>query len=237
MTAIAFVGPTLHGSHLPWPPHVERRPPAMLGDIAAAARRRPSAIALIDGCFGFAPSVWHREILEAMELGIPVSGGGSLGAIRAAELHSFGMVGVGHVFEAYRSGAITRDDAVLVLQGPPELGSAPVTIALVDAEATIRQAPIPPYLRTDLLQAARRTVYFERTWEFVVNRLCVQDAHALIDTLRASTISIKRLDAEMLIGRLVGGLQPVTPRHAAFAATSHYRRMLARAGLASDALS
>jgi hypothetical protein len=40
-----------------------------------------------------------------------------MGALRAAELHTFGMVGVGRVFEGYRDGVYEDDDEVAVVHG------------------------------------------------------------------------------------------------------------------------
>jgi hypothetical protein len=71
--------------------------------------------------------------------GIPVYGAASMGALRAAELAQFGMVGVGRIFEAYRDGVLEPfdepfedDDEVAVLHGPPELGHRAMSEALVN---------------------------------------------------------------------------------------------------------
>jgi hypothetical protein len=45
--------------------------------------------------FDSTPAVLHKEILWAMDRGVGVSGAASMGALRAAELHWYGMVGVG----------------------------------------------------------------------------------------------------------------------------------------------
>jgi len=46
----------------------------------------------------------HHELLDALEEGVAVFGGASMGALRAAELWQHGMVGVGKIFRAYRDG-------------------------------------------------------------------------------------------------------------------------------------
>ena len=91
------------------------RPPAKQGDICRAVQERgPDAVALIDGYFEQVPAVWHKEILWAMKLGVQVYGASSMGALRAAELQQFGMIGVGKIFEAYVSGRFSpfRGDAL-----------------------------------------------------------------------------------------------------------------------------
>ena len=68
-----------------------------------------------------------------------------MGALRAAKLSPFGMVGVGRIFEAYRSGVLEPygdvlfedDDEVAVIHGPPEMGYVALSEALVNIRATL----------------------------------------------------------------------------------------------------
>ncbi|MDO8943743.1 MAG: TfuA-like protein, partial [Desulfobacterales bacterium] len=93
MTAVVFIGPTISAAAA----RAEFRSghrllchgPAAQGDVYRAALERPSAIGIIDGYFDRVPSVWHKEILWAMSQGVPVFGGASMGALRAAELETF----------------------------------------------------------------------------------------------------------------------------------------------------
>lgn len=91
---------------------IDYRPPAGHADIISLIYNdRPDIIilshAVIPGI-----SVWHTELLEAMNLGVRVYGTGGLGAVRAAELSSFGMIGIGEVFRQYKAGEIEDDDEV-----------------------------------------------------------------------------------------------------------------------------
>ena len=104
MTFLLFVGPTLAAEKIAEAGSFVCLPPVAQGDLYRAALRRPRAIGVIDGYFSGAPSVWHKEILWAISQGIPVFGSASMGALRAAELHAFGMRGVGRIFEAFRDG-------------------------------------------------------------------------------------------------------------------------------------
>lgn len=80
-------------------------PPAQRGDLYTQAKALDtSAIALIDGVFGTTPSVLHKEILWALSQAMPVYGAASIGAIRAAEMDQFGMVGYGWIYQAYARG-------------------------------------------------------------------------------------------------------------------------------------
>ena len=93
MTAIVFAGPSIHGFDEAIRGGVEIRPPAACGDILRACGDGPARIGLIDGIFESGPSTWHKEILFALSAGIEVFGAASMGALRAAECHHFGMQG------------------------------------------------------------------------------------------------------------------------------------------------
>src|SRR5271165_6685341 len=140
MKAVIFAGPSLPPAFRPSDPALEWRPPVKQGEVYEATLTHPSIIGIIDGYFETTPTVWHKEILWAMAQGIHVYGSASIGALRAAELHPFGMVGVGRIFAAYRDGTLTDDDEVAVLHGPEELGYPSVTEAMVNIRATLDKA-------------------------------------------------------------------------------------------------
>ena len=149
MTAYVFIGPTLAAdeARATWSDAVYL-PPVRQGDVyRLVARGTPDAIGIVDGYFSHVPSVWHKEILHALSAGIPVYGAASMGALRAAELAQFGMVGVGRIFEAYRDGVLEPfaepfedDDEVAVLHGPPELGYRALSEALINIRCTLARA-------------------------------------------------------------------------------------------------
>jgi len=171
---VAFLGPSL-------PAAAARRlapctilPPARQGDVWRALEGRPRAIALVDGLFESEPSVWHREILDALSSGVAVFGGASMGALRAAELWRFGMVGVGEIYRAYRSGALQDDGEVALLHAGPEHAYRPFTVPLVNVRHAAARALEGGVLARGealaLLDAARRIFYMDRTWKAVLAR-------------------------------------------------------------------
>jgi hypothetical protein len=81
-------------------------------------RERVSHIHIIDGYYYNVPSVRHKEILQALEQGVIVSGCSSMGAIRAAECREYGMIGTGKVYEYYQNSFMTGDDEVSVVHHP-----------------------------------------------------------------------------------------------------------------------
>ena len=170
---IVFAGPSLPPRLRPADPRLDWRPPAVAGDALMAKPSRPSAVVLIDGLFDEWPAIRHKELLSLISDGVPVFGGASMGALRAAELHTLGMIGVGHIFDAYRRGLIDADDEVAVLHGPASFDWSPLTEPLVNVRATLlhavrRRVIAGPEARR-LLGAARSIFYKYRTWTEVLN--------------------------------------------------------------------
>ena len=73
----------------------EFRPPVRRGDVLKAINDGAEIIGIIDGVFHQSPAVAHKEIMKALDKGITVVGGCSMGALRASELDDLGMIGVG----------------------------------------------------------------------------------------------------------------------------------------------
>jgi hypothetical protein len=112
---VVFLGPALDGAEASDIFDADYRAPAKMGDIYAVLGSGVRLVVLIDGVgFGSGAPPWQRELVAALDDGIAVVGGAGIGAVRAAELHSVGMHGVGTIFEWFRSGAIEGDDEVAV---------------------------------------------------------------------------------------------------------------------------
>ncbi|MBP2310545.1 tfuA protein [Azospirillum melinis] len=135
-----FLGPTLPREDAALELDATYLPPVAQGDVLRLCAERPAAIGIVDGFFESVPSVWHKEILYAIHAGIPVFGASSMGALRAAELYPFGMIGVGAIFEAFRDGRLEDDDEVAVIHGPAELGYTSLSEAMVNIRRTLSDA-------------------------------------------------------------------------------------------------
>ena len=217
MSIVVFAGPTIaHERVRQTLDDVIVLPPAEQGDLHRAAMGRPEAIALIDGCFERVPAVWHKEVLHALALGVPVFGASSMGALRAAELHAFGMIGVGRVFALFADGTLEDDDEVAVLHAPGQLGFRQVSEAMVDIRATLARARDDGLLEAPLAdrlsRAAKALPYPDRSVAAAINRVRA-DTDTLGPTdrttlLRLSTwlptgfVSWKARDADALLEEL-----------------------------------
>jgi hypothetical protein len=194
---IVFLGPSCdRATAASILPGAEFRPPAARGDIAQAAADGAAVIVLIDGVFLQDCAVGHREVLGVLKSGVTVIGASSMGALRAAELDSFGMVGIGEVYRRYRAGELESDDEVALVYDP-ESGyalSEPLVNVRATLEAAVAEGAVTPADAGAVLGAAQALYFPERTWPAILRRAAVPDA--VRETLaRRSTVDLKRADA------------------------------------------
>ncbi|WP_448190763.1 TfuA-like protein [Azospirillum sp. sgz301742] len=203
-----FLGPTMPRDDAARELDAVFLPPVAQGDVIRIAERKPAAIAIVDGYFECVPAVWHKEILFAIRQGIAVFGASSMGALRAAELHPFGMVGVGSIFEAYRDGRLEDDDEVAVVHGPAELGFPMLSEAMVNIRRTLADAEAEGVLTpadTQTLEGiAKELPYRERNYGRVL-RLALemsadpQELARFRSWLPTGRVDQKREDAKLML--------------------------------------
>lgn len=198
---VVFLGPSLDpvvaGSLL----SAQFCPPARRGDITDAAASGARIITLIDGVFFQDCAVGHREILSAIREGVRVIGASSMGALRAAELDTLGMEGVGKIYRLYRDGVLTSDDEVALVYDPETF--FPLSEPLINIRCTVRAAEKARVLRqetADLLEDIAASLYFpDRTWEAICSeaqgRIPPEEAAVFSGFLKTSAVDQKRSDA------------------------------------------
>ena len=90
-----------------------------------------------------------------------------MGALRAAEMDTLGMTGIGEIYRMYRSGELVSDDEV-ALVFDPESGLA-LSEPLVNIRFTLREAERAGIIASSehaaLLSAAQSVFYPRRTYE------------------------------------------------------------------------
>jgi len=141
-TQVVFLGPSLARNEAQQIlPDAIYLPPAAMGDIVGALRRyRPHAIGLIDGTFLQNMSVFHKELLYAMDNGAYVLGSSSMGALRAAECAQYGMIGIGEIYNAFASGELENDADVALTHADANADYRPLSDAMVTIRAVLRGA-------------------------------------------------------------------------------------------------
>lgn len=162
-----FLGPSLSHQKAQsiLPAHYE--PPIKRGDLSRAVEEGAQAIGIIDGSFYRSFSISPFEIIRALQEGVKVFGASSMGALKAVECESFGMVGVGQIFQWYRSGKIEAEDEVAIVFDPNSLKALSVPLvnmryafALAEKEKLLTQKE-----KNFLIRAAKKIYFPERSYE------------------------------------------------------------------------
>lgn len=114
---VIFLGPSLSRQKAKNILEADYRPPAKKGDLLRLAdlTKDIAMVGLVDGFFlqDYPPT--PIEVYQlATKKNILLVGAASLGALRAVELEKFGMIGIGKIFELYKTGKIDGDDEVAV---------------------------------------------------------------------------------------------------------------------------
>jgi TfuA protein len=185
---IIFTGPSLGPKEAKKILKADYRPPVGRGDVTRAISDHPTIIGIIDGVFHQKPAVSHREIMDALNTGIIVVGGASMGALRAAELEDMGMIGVGTVFRAYKDGLVESDDDVAVVFEPST--NEQLSEALVSMKYNFDKAAQRGIISSEdsdrLYQVAKAIYYPKRTYNLVF-----RDSHLGNEKIKNLTRFIK----------------------------------------------
>ena len=106
-----YLGPSLDRAQAESILNANYLPPICRGDLAKLPAETRT-VGIIDGEFFQNLAVSPKEVIATLARGIKVFGAASMGALRAAETYSFGMIGVGEVFRMFRDGVLDGDDEV-----------------------------------------------------------------------------------------------------------------------------
>jgi hypothetical protein len=168
---IVFLGPSLEQTAAEKILSADYRAPAKRGDLLDAVHDGATIIGLIDGVFHQESAVAHREILAAIKKGVRVVGASSMGALRAAEMDTLGMVGIGEIYRMYKNGELESDDEVALVFDPSS-GLA-LSEPLINIRFTLKRAMKEGIIDTAahdaLLTAARSVFYPKRTYRTIVS--------------------------------------------------------------------
>ena len=206
---IVFLGPSLRVEQARQVlPEALYLPPVKRSSLKPFLDNPPSAIGIIDGEFYQSLALSTQEILPFLDRGVPVFGSSSMGALRAVELEVHGMVGVGRIFEEFRSEHLDADDEVAMTFCPDTLRplSEPMVNIRIAVAAAGRHGHLSPVERRALLRRMKALYFPERN----VPRLFVEAAgliseerlHALRTWWLTSAPNAKGEDAVELLRRI-----------------------------------
>ncbi|PYC80226.1 hypothetical protein C7C46_13125 [Streptomyces tateyamensis] len=213
MTTHVFAGPTIGPDRVAeLLPGAVLHPPVQHGDLLRLPVAAGDTVLIVDGLFQQAPAVRHKEILHLVHEGVRVAGASSMGALRAAELHRFGMLGLGQVFRWYADGTVTADDEVAVAHLGEEDGYRQLSDALVSVRYGLGRAVEAGVLnaaeQAGLLAALAELPFPQRSWRNLWRITGQTDLAAAAARVRAhlavrpADADVKRLDAETALRAL-----------------------------------
>ncbi len=179
-------------------PQADFRGPIQRGDLDNVPAG--ALVAIIDGLFAQTLAISPGEIREAIARGVAVYGAASMGALRAAEIPE--IVGVGRIYEMYRSGVIERDDEVAVLLNPDT--HEPLTEPLVNVrhsvERLVRSGTLSRHDGEAIVESGIQLHYSERTYRGILAASRLANNKDIDDIIRLlKSFDLKRDDAQLLL--------------------------------------
>lgn len=195
-------------------------PPIRHGDLFRTDPQPGDIVVILDGVFHQAAPVRHKEILEIMAHQVTVIGASSMGALRAAELDRYGMIGIGLVYQMYRDEIIDSDAEVALAHLDHEHDFRPISVALVSVRSALAVARatgiVDPECATEIIDHARAIDYPHRTWNALRRSLVesespyVTDVDDLIGWLARTDMvwDVKRADAIAALSRAANCPRP-----------------------------
>ncbi len=176
--------------------------PIKRGDLSLSLKENPDIIGIIDGVFHQNSAVGHKEILNVIKNGVKVYGASSMGALRASELDTLGMTGIGYVYNQYASGEVDSDDDVAVMLDSETLEalSEPLINMKYVFTNAVSENIITEEEKEELLAIAKQTFYPKRNYAQTLTQsnLDNDSKNKLINFIRES-VDIKKEDAKDLL--------------------------------------
>lgn len=149
------------------------RPPIVRGDLLRTPTegKWDNRTLILDGQFGQNLSVSVTEIREYLGRGLYLAGASSMGALRAVECRTLGMIQHGWVCAQYLAGHVEADAEVALLMDP--VTSEALTVPLINVRWLLRtmreRGELDAAAAAAALEAARRVGYRNRTPEALAN--------------------------------------------------------------------
>jgi len=206
-TRVVFLGPSLACDEAATRLNARYLPPIRRGDLPGVVAEGAREIGIVDGEFGQSLAVSVMEIRAAIGEGARVFGAASMGALRAAECQSLGMLGVGWIFDNYAAGLLRSDDEVALLFDPRDLRA--ITIPLVNIRwalhLAVEEGVLSASSAVHLLYVARAVRFKVRDQEQLLKAVSDSTWQSQMRTLlefmqtNPSRTDRKRLDALMLL--------------------------------------
>lgn len=176
--------------------------PVRRGDVFSSISENPDIIGIIDGVFHQSPSVGHKEIMQAIKRDIKVVGSSSMGALRASELDTLGMTGIGYVYKQYAEGLITSDDDVAVVFDKDTLEAISEPLVNMDYafKEAVKEGIISQEDKDELYKTAKDIFYPQRNYASVLAKCDLsEDKKSKLKEYVKNSVDIKKEDGLELL--------------------------------------
>jgi TfuA protein len=205
---VVFTGPSLNARKAATILDAVYMPPVLRGDLKPLCTSKTQAVAIVDGEFYQNLAISPKEVLCLLQAGVAVYGSSSMGALRAVELHPYGMIGVGIVFRLFLRGILDADDEVALAYERDT--QRPVSEPLVNTRFALRAACkagiVTPSAVREIIARVKATYFPERTADLTVHlarKVAGDDAASNLQRfLLAHPTNVKERDAELLLRRI-----------------------------------
>lgn len=205
---VIFTGPSLHPSKAAMLLDATYLPPIKRGDLTPLLASRPRIVGIIDGEFYQNLAVTPKEVLALLAAEVVVYGAASMGALRAVELHPYGMIGVGSVFRLFRRGVLDADDEVALAYSNETYRavSEPLVNTRYALRAAVRRGLLTRAEAGEILATLKGFYFPERTRQLVLSiarKVAGSERAAkLREFLAAEAPDVKNRDARLLLDRI-----------------------------------
>ena len=209
---VIFTGPSLHPSKAATLLDATYLPPIKRGDLTPYFASKPRIVGIIDGEFYQSLAVTPKEVLALLEAGVAVYGAASTGALRAVELHRYGMIGVGSVFRLFRRGVLDADDEVALAYSNETYRAAsdPLVNTRYALRAAVRRGILMRAEAAEIVSMVKGFYFPERTRQLVLSiarKVAGSErAHKLHEFLATEAPNVKDRDARLLLERIRGDI-------------------------------
>ena len=160
---------------------------------------------IADGFYKSVPAPWHKEILIAINEGVEVIGTSSLGALRAAELDAYGMIGSGEVY-SYMKQDLHDDSEVALIHELSTSQYRPLTLAHVEVIFWIRyclgQELITESQAKGVIEISSKIFFEKRTKKFLSRVISESFPEISIEVIFRHWFSQKVKDLYSLLEKL-----------------------------------
>ncbi len=210
--AIVFGGPSLQLIPATQLSQIEVLPPIKRGDLDCFMSVAPGTILISDGLFGGTLSISPMECRTLIEKGWRLFGTASIGAIRAAELWSVGMVGIGTIYHLFRSEQIEDDTEVCVAYNPETYQE--LTLSTVQIRSAISHCTSLQTLDANrVLEISKKIYWRERSPSRLAQTLLDEGleqhlADEIIDLASEPSLHPKKLDTKQAVDLLLTTIWP-----------------------------